>query len=336
MAKIYTEKIMFFWINLTNGSINRKIFGAAVTVGLLTGIVKILATVKELVVAWKFGVGDTIDAFLIALLVPAFILNLVSGSFSAALIPTYLRVLEKEGIKAAQKLFLGMTAWGAVFLCIITVLIVATAPLYLPLIARGFEPKKLDMTFRLLCAIAPWVPLGGMSIMWSAILNARERFGLAALSPILTPTLTIVFLLGFDSWGVFSLAAGLICGALLEMVILGLTLYNQGIPLLPKFYRFDPHLRQVAGQYIPLITGSLLICSAGIVDQSMAAMLPPGSVAALNYGNRLILSAISLIGTALNTAVIPYFSKMFASEDWTGLSSTLNKYIKSIFLFFYR
>lgn len=59
----------------------------------------------------------------------------------------------------------------------------------------------------------------------------------------------------------------------------------------------------------------------------MAAMLSPGSVAALGYGNRVIAFPITLITTALSTAVIPYFSKMVACEEWKEVRRTLKHYI---------
>jgi putative peptidoglycan lipid II flippase len=326
------QKFLDAWKKLTSGSINRKIFGAAVTVALLTAVVKFAAVVKELVVAWRFGTGDAIDAFLIALLVPFFIINVVANSFNAALIPTYIRVQEQEGTTAAQRLFAGTTVWSLGLLGITTILMVITAPLYLPWIALGFSPEKLDLTFHLLCAIAPVVLLSGIVAIWGAVLNAGERFALAALSPIITPAISIVFLLVVKSWGIFALAAGLACGTLLEMVLLGAALKRQGISLRPRWYGFDAHLRQVAGQYAPMIAGAFLICSAGLVDQSMAAMLSPGSVAALNYGNRVIASPISLISTALGTAVIPYFSKMIACQDWIGVRCTLMHYMRLIFI----
>ena len=43
-------------------SVNRKIFRAAVIVGLLTLVVKVGATLKELVVARTFGRNDALDA----------------------------------------------------------------------------------------------------------------------------------------------------------------------------------------------------------------------------------------------------------------------------------
>jgi putative peptidoglycan lipid II flippase len=80
-----------------------------------------------------------------------------------------------------------------------------------------------------------------------------------------------------------------------------------------------------------MIAGAFLMCSTGLVDQSMAAMLPSGSVASLNYGNRIISLPITIANTALSTAVIPYFSKMVAREDWTSVRHTLKQYLGLIF-----
>ncbi|MBG1243275.1 virulence factor MviN [Nostoc sp. NZL] len=326
------QSLVDYWKQLTSGSINRQIFGAAMIVGLLTALVKVAAVGKELVVAQRFGTGDDLDAFLIALLVPSFITNVIAGSFNTALIPTYMQVREQEGIKAAQRLFCGATISGLGLLGITTILMVTSAPLYLPHIAAGFSPEKLDMTFRLLCAIAPFVLLSGIIIIWGAVLNAGERFALAALSPIITPTISVLLLLMLKSWGIFALAAGLVCGAAVEITLLGAALHRQGISWLPKWYGFDPHLHQVVSQYLPMIAGGFLMCSTSLVDQSMAAMLSPGSVAALSYGNKLIAFPISLATTALSTAVIPYFSKMVASKDWIGTRRTLKRYMQIIFV----
>lgn len=130
---------------------------------------KVASVGKELVVAWKFGTADELDAFLIALVVPLFITNIIAGSFQAALIPTYIRVPEQSGIKAAQQLFYGATVWSLGLLVITTILMLVTAPLYLPLIAGGFSPEKLELTYKLLCAIAPIILLSGIITIWGAV-----------------------------------------------------------------------------------------------------------------------------------------------------------------------
>nr|WP_242047385.1 lipid II flippase MurJ [Coleofasciculus sp. FACHB-SPT36] len=315
---------------MTSGSTNRQIFGAAVTVALWTAVVKVAGVAKELVVALRFGTGDDIDAFLIALLVPSFLISVVAGSFNAALIPTYIRVREQEGKEAAQRLFSGVMVWSLGLLAIATFLMVVTAPFYLPLIARGFSPEKLDLTYRLLWIIAPVLMFSGIQVIWSAVLNAGERFALAALTPIITPTCSVILLLTCRAWGIFALAIGLVCGALLEMTLLGTALKRQNISLLPRWYGFEPHLRLVAGQYAPMIAGACLMISTSIVDQSMAAMLSPGSVATLSYSNKIVAVILSL-SAGLWKAILPYFSKMVAMRDWLGLHHTLQRYILLIF-----
>ncbi len=325
------HKIADRWQSISTGSVNSKIFSAAIIVAGGTLFVKLIAVVKELVVAWKFGTADELDAFLIALTIPSLLIAIIAGSFNAALIPTYIKVRDQEGRAIAQQLFSSATIWSIGLLTITTCFVIATAPLYLPPITSGFAPPKLALTYRLLWVISPMIILTGIGTVWGAVLNAGERFALVALAPILTSAVTIVLLLFNQSWGVFNLAIGMIGGQLLEMLVIGGALRKQGISLAPSWHGFDPNLQEVAGQYAPMIAGSFLMASTALVDQSMAAMLPSGSVAALAYGNRIIALPITIATTALSTAVIPYFSKMVALDDWKSMRQALRHYLGLIF-----
>jgi putative peptidoglycan lipid II flippase len=326
------QQIAKRWQSISTGSVNSQIFSAAIVVAGGTLFVKALSVAKELVVAWKFGTADDLDAFLIALTIPSVIVTIIAGSFNSALIPTYIKVREQEGKQSAQKLFSGATVWSIGLLGIVTVLLLVASPLYLPLITRGFTSKKLELTYDLLWTISPMILLTGIGVVWGAVLNAGERFALVALAPILTPAVTILLLVTVQSWGVFNLAVGMIVGQLLEMVIIGGALRRQGMSLLPKWHGFNTNLKEVASQYAPMIAGSFLMCSTDLVDQSMAAMLPTGSVSALSYGNRMILLPITIATTALSTAVIPYFSKMVARDDWRAVRQAMKHYMGLIFI----
>ncbi|MGK7935219.1 MAG: murein biosynthesis integral membrane protein MurJ [Xenococcaceae cyanobacterium] len=320
------------WQKLTLTSINRQIFAAVFTVAAFTALVKLTAIGKELLVAWQFGTEDELDAFLIALVIPALVVNVVAGSLNAAFMPTYIRVREQEGLKAAQKLFASTTICSLGLLLLTSLVMVIGAPWYLRAIASGFTPEKLNLTCHLLWSIAPIVLLSGINTIWGAILNAGEKFILVAVAPIMTPVLTISLLLAVPNGNIYTLVGGLVGGTALETVLLGIGLSRQKLCLRPRWYGYNTHLRQVIRQYAPTIAGALLICSAIPVDQSMAAMLSPGSVAALNYSNRLIASPISLIATALGTAIIPYFAKMIAQQDWRRVDATLTRYLQAIFV----
>jgi putative peptidoglycan lipid II flippase len=313
-------------------SVNQRIFGAAMIVAMGTILVKILAIVKELVVAYQFGTATELDAFLIAYTIPSFLINIIAGTFNSALMPTYIKVREQEGIDAAKKLFAGATVWSIGLLVATTLIMLVTMPLYLPALTQGFSPEKLALTNGLLLAVAPMLLLSGIGTIWGAVLNAGERFGLVALAPMLTPALTMILLFGFKSWGVFNLSIGMVLGQLAEMLIIGMVLTRQGFSLRPQWYGFDSHLQEVASQYGPAIVGSFLMCSTGLIDQSMAAMLPAGNVAALNYGSRIVTLPIIIASTALSTAVMPYFSRMVATEDWPNIRKSFKHYLGLIFL----
>jgi len=320
------------WTRWSNTSTNRKIFSATVIIASLSLGAKLFTTVKEIVIASFFGTGDSLDAFLVAILIPLFVMNVISGSFNAAFIPTYIRVRETEGSTQAQNLFSNVMVWSIGILAAATLIIITTAPYYLPFITAGFSVQKFSLTGKLLYVLAPIVIIQGINTLWGAVLNAEERFALVAVVPIITPVIIIIFLwIGGKAWGINALMFGTICGMIMEVILLGIALNRKGMSLWPKWHGMNPHLKQVIGQYIPMISGAFILASTGPINQGMAAALGSGSVAALNYGSKIIAFPIGLATTALGTAVIPYFSIMVVNQNWAGIRHTLNRYLWLIF-----
>jgi putative peptidoglycan lipid II flippase len=86
--------------------------------------------------------------------------------------------------------------------------------------------------------------------------------------------------------------------------------------------------REVAFQYGPVLLSALVASGGLLVDQSMAAMLPAGSVSALVYANRFVSVILTLFAGAVSTAVMPYFARMIAFEDWAGCRHTLRTWVR--------
>jgi putative peptidoglycan lipid II flippase len=311
----------------------RKIFNAAASVAACSAFVGFASTAKELAVARWFVRGDALDAFLIAFLLPSFLVNLVAGSFNAAMIPTFIQVREGEGKEAAQRLFSGVMVVTLGLLVGVSVVVGLLAPYFLPLLGSGFSPAKLLLTRRLTYSLLPFIALSGLAVAWTAILNAGEYFGLPALSAILTPLSIMGFLLLLGrAWDIYTLAVGTVAGVALQAALLGWLLRVRGVRLEPRWYGWDPSLRKVIGQYTPMLAGALLMGSTELVNQSMAAMLEPGSVAALNYARKIVTVFIVVGATPLGTAALPYFSQMVANRDWSGCRHILKVYSRSIIL----
>jgi putative peptidoglycan lipid II flippase len=319
-------KLNLFWHTAAD-SINKKIFRAALIIGSLTLIARVGTILKEVIVAYSFGRGDALDAFLMAFLLPSFIVILVSGTMGSALIPVFIEVQQKQGREAAEKLLSNACLVCAATLVGSAFILGLCAPYYLPYLAHGFSPEKLHLTVHLLYVLLPWVVLSGTAQLITYILNAGEKFALPALVPLTTPLVMIAVVLTADkSLGAFMLATGSLIGSILEAGFLLALLKAHGTRLRWWWSGFDEDLRLVLKQSGPLLAGAFLMASIPVVGQSLAAMLPAGSVSALAYANRIVGGITGMGAVALSTATLPYFSRMAAQQDWAGCGHTLKRY----------
>ena len=314
-------------------TINRRIFHAAATVGVLGVVVKLIAMFKEVAIANYFGRNSAVDTFLVAYLLPGFVVVLIAGSLNAAFIPTFIHVRHKNGEQEAQRLFSSCMVWSQGLLLALALVLASVGPVLIRAIAPGFSAGKMQLCTHLFYALLPAILLSGIASNYSAILNASKCFWLPAISPVLTPSLTLGLLLTrARSWGAWSLVGGVLLGGFGECLVLGSTLKYRGIHLRPRWHGYTPEVREVGLQYIPLLVGSVLVSGVTVVDQSMAAWLQPGSVAALAYGNRMVSVVVGLTATSLSAAVIPYFSEMVSQRNWEGCRHTLQTYTRILLL----
>lgn len=314
-------------------SVNRRIFATMITVGGFTFVVNLAATAKELVVANQFGTGDVLDAFLIAFLLPSFAINVVMGSFNAALIPTFIHVRENEGLEKAQQLFSSVTVWNTVVLVIVSVLLAMASSFILPILGSGFSPEKQALTRSIFFVLLPILAISGLGITWAAVLNASERFALVAISPMIKPIVTVALLVVMGKiWGIYALTAGTVGGVVLEAGLLAWGVRRRGFYLVPRWHGLTPPMKKVINQYMPMVAGAFLMTSTGLIDQSMAAMLGPGSVSTLNYAGKAVTLILGIGSISLGTAVFPHFSRMVAVYDWAGIRYTLKTYTYLILL----
>jgi putative peptidoglycan lipid II flippase len=317
-----------FFTKSESDSINQKIFRAALIIGLLTLLTRVGTILKELAVARTFGRSDAMDAFLIAFLLPSFFVTLIMGAAGSALVPVFVATRQNKGREAAETLLSSLILVTVVALSVLALLMCIFAPYYLPYMAHAFSPEKLRLTRDLLYLLAPWLIFNGVGQLVTSVLNAGEKFALPALVPLATPLAIIACVtLAAERFGAFALVAGSLVGSILEAALLVKLLRDHGIKPQLRWGGLDTSLRMVLVQYAPLLAGAFLMASVAVVDQSMAAMLPAGSVSALGYANRIVNGIAALGATALSAATLPYFSRMAAAADWAGCRHTLKRYV---------
>jgi len=198
-----------------------------------------------------------------------------------------------------------------------------------PLIASHFSPEKLALSIRLFYAMLPVVLITGVASNCTAVLNTFDRFSLPALAPITVP---IGIMLG--AWflsarmGPWAMVVGSLTGSIAQVMVVAWMMDTHGYRFRLHWYGMNEATREVAHQYWPVLLSSAVASGGLLVDQSMAAMLSSGSVSALAYASRFTGVTLTLLAGAVSTAVVPYFSRMIAQEDWAGCRHTLRTWVR--------
>jgi putative peptidoglycan lipid II flippase len=306
---------------------DRRIFTTAGAIVVLSLVVKAGTALRELLIAWYFGTSDPLDAYLIAYAVPYFFITLLGAALAPVLVPAYVGLRVRHLKRDAETLVGDVILVSTLALVVVAVVLAVGAPLYLRVMANGFSAEKLALAEGLTAILAPTVLTSVLVSVAGGILNAHNRFAAPALSPLISTGIVVVALFAFSGTsGVYALAFGLLAGTALEVVVLGALVRRE---MAPRFSRrlANPHLFELGARFVPTLIGAVLMASTLLVDQAMSTGLPGGSVAALNYANRLVTLPLGLTAAALGTVVLPPFSELVSNERWSELRSTIVRYL---------
>lgn len=137
-------------------------------------------------VATNFGWSDELEACLLAAVVPGLLINLISESMNQALIPTLVRVRERESREGAQRLLSNCLVGGCLLLIGVSVMMGLSARRLLPACGSHFTTAKIDFAVRLSYRLLPVLLFTGMASIFTGVLNLVSDFAIPALAPIVT------------------------------------------------------------------------------------------------------------------------------------------------------
>lgn len=315
------------------GTINERIFGAMVTVGIAVVILRLLGVAREIVVAGFFGVGSAVDAFIIAMILPTVLLNSVVKSVPSAMMPLYVKERKETGSEAASNFFGGVLALSIPVFLVFSLLIAFFGGPIVTWIGKELPSESIALARNLLYWVSPVVFFTGIRVLIGGLLNAEKKFGVAAIAPSFTSIAIICGVVFYaDELGAYTLGIGTVAGALLELCLLVMMCRAKKVKIALYWRGMTDLLRDVITKFWPLAFGSLLLTGNVIVDQTMAATLGPGSVSSLRFGNLVTLSIVGFGAEAIATAIFPYYSDMVANKQWRALRSTLFTYARLLAL----
>lgn len=308
---------------------HREDYGATLILMLGFAAAAFTGFLREATLAHQLGAGRATDIYLVAFAIPEFLFLALPIVMTPVFIPLFADLRLRGGETSAWRFGLRVAAGLLLLLFVLTVIVVVTAPLYLHLLAPGFDPLERLQASDALRLMSPAICLMGGVALAGAALQVYRRFARPALATaIYNLTFIVVLLLLPLSWPTGRAAWGVTAGAAAAL-LLQLSLLVRFRPTTPAMGDNNDErepsvgLGQVARLAAPLAAAYAVHHVILLVDRAMATTLGEGSVATLNYAYRLALVVGQLSGLAVSTALFPRMAEQVGSRDRDGLRDSL-------------
>jgi len=304
---------------------NRSIARAGVIVSGAFLVSRVLGWVRLVVIGNAFGASAELDAFIAAFRIPDLIFQLVAaGALSSALIPILSELFATNEHARAWRVVSTVTNLILIGLAVLASIVFVAAPALVSVaIAPGFDAAgqalTVDLT-RIMLLSATFLALGSVL---TSVLNARNRFASAAMSPIVYNVAIIgAALFLAPSLGVVGLAIGVVVGALGHMAVQFMPVRALGFRWLPVIDLGDPASRRAIALMAPRAIGLGASQITFVVVTALATTLDVGAVTAFTVAFTLLQIPIGVVGVPLGVVLFPSLSRDVATgnlEDFAGL-----------------
>jgi putative peptidoglycan lipid II flippase len=293
---------------------------------------RVIGLFREMAIAYAGGARGDVDAYQIAFVIPEILNSIVaSGFLSVTFIPIFSGYLATDREAEGWKVFsLVLNTFGSLMILFIGISMFF-APELTTWIAPGIQdPVLLAKAIRMTRIILPAQFFFFAGGMFTAVQFAKETFTIPALAPL-------VYNIGI-------IAGGLLLGPVLKMegfswgVLAGSFLGNfaiqyrgakkVGMKYSPLIDFTHPDFIAYIRLTLPLMVGLTMTFSTEFFLKFFGSYLPEGSIACLNYGLRIMLILVGLLGQAVGIASFPYLARLAAEKQIQEMNRLLNRTLK--------
>jgi putative peptidoglycan lipid II flippase len=285
---------------------------------------RLFGLLRQTVFNHYFQLSDAADAFLQALRIPNFLLNLLGeGVLSASFIPVYARLLKQGEEEEAGRV---AGAVGAILALAVSALVLIgeiAAPLLTDAIAMGFHGAKREMTVRLVRILFPGSAFLAMGAWCLGILNSHRKFFLSYSAPVAWNLAMIAALVIYGGRrDLDSLAVILAWASVAGSVLLFAVQLPSVLRLAPRL-RFIPdarseNVREVVRNFGPVSVSRGVVQISAYIDAWLASMLGTGAAAGVFNAQLIYMLPVSLFGMSVSAAELPAMSSAVGTPGETA------------------
>lgn len=310
---------------------------SAAVVSFMTLLSRLTGFAQTFFLSHILGAGPAADAYYVAVRLPNLLRRFTAeGTMTAAFLPTLAEVEAAEGeaaMRASAARFLGTLL--TILLAGVALVLLLMGPLA-SLLMGGRPEAQIRLTALLGRIMFPYLALVSLTAGFTALLNLRHRFALAA-------AVSIFWNLGFIGFGWAALrvierqgpapyetvavvcAGAVLAGGVLQLLVLLPTVRKEGFSLSPGLHLGDPYVCSALRRMGPGMLAAGIYPINVVISAALASHLAVGAQTVLFNSGMMTEMVMGLFAMGLATAGLPLLARQAEAQDWPGMNQTLNQ-----------
>ena len=309
------------------------IFKNSVIIGIFTVLSVLLGVIRDRLLSEYVGVGSSLDIYNAAFRVPDLALGMLFAFVSSAtVIPFISKAVHDKDYVDIEKRMSSLFFFFGSMMALAGVIIVGALPYIAHIIVPGFSDaaRAEYVTYTRILMLQPI--LLGLSTLLSTYFQAKQRFYIYGVAPLLYTGSIIISVLLYPQYGLRGLVAGVLIGAAAHFALQASAIIKEGIKINLRFFDSGLVLEQL--KISAPRSGSVIITQLRtLFFASFATTLGIGVLSAYLFALRIKEAILLLIPQTLATASIPYLSTASRDGDQDGYLNTVTKLLKIVIVF---
>ncbi|MFI7606065.1 murein biosynthesis integral membrane protein MurJ [Micromonospora sp. NPDC049366] len=324
-----------------------RVAGAAALIAVLTVVSRLAGFGRTSVFTWTLAGTDLGGTYVVANNLPNIVFEIVAGGALASLVVPLLAGAVEAGDRRAVNATTGaLLTWTLTLLVPLALAVALLAHPLIGLLGHGLHPEQREAGARMLLLFAPQLPLYGIGIVLTGVLQAHRRFAWPVIAPLLSSVTVIAVYLGFTAWqgrlatvgsvsrgGELLLAGGTTLGVVVLSLSLLIPLRRLGLRLRPG-YGFPPDARARVGGLavagVVAVTAQQIALAVALNQVTYGARSNPG---VYNIAQTIYFLPWSVLAVPLAVAAYPTLVAARAAGDERTYRETLAPAVRGVVLF---
>lgn len=312
----------------------KKLIKSSVIVMMFIILGKILALIRDSLIAAKFGATYVTDIYNFALGI-VYLLTTISYGLTTTFIPLYTEHLQKSTKKIRDKFVNNVINMSSVFTILLSLILIIFAKYIIYVFGHGFwnDPKIFSISLEITRIMIISLIFISLQSIITGVLQAHKEFYEPAAMAAISNIVYIVYLVFLtNKYGIKGFAIATVVGFFMQFMI--------NIPKYIKLgYRYkgvidskDKEIHYMFKLMMPVIISTSVVQLNVFVNRSFATNIFFGAATVLDYANKISTLAYEVFAIGIGMIVYPTLSELAAKKDIPQYKKALGKAINTIIL----